>query len=69
MPDISMCMNDECPSRVSCFRFRAEPHPYRQAYTDFKVDGDKCDSYADVKLWTGYAIRAVDAVKIFRRIV
>lgn len=67
MPDISMCMNDTCPSRVSCFRFRAQPHPYRQAYSEFKPDGDKCTDYSDIKHWTGYAMRAVNEVKIYRR--
>lgn len=59
MPDISMCMNKECPSHNQCFRFRAQPHMYRQAYTDFKVeDGkDKCDDYVDVTKNWGYALR------------
>ena len=36
MPDISMCINTECPLRQSCHRYTAIPSEYRQAYTTFK---------------------------------
>ena len=47
MPDISLCENNTCPSRKSCYRYTAEPNPYRQTYSLFEVkDGsDKCESY------------------------
>lgn len=49
MPDISMCENKDCPLRNDCYRFIAEPNPYRQAYARFKfavVDGKPtCDNY------------------------
>lgn len=32
MADISMCDDKECPQRLDCYRFKAEPHPYRQSY-------------------------------------
>lgn len=32
MPDISMCANRECPKRLECYRYTAEPNPYRQSY-------------------------------------
>ena len=32
MPDITMCKDDMCPSRKNCYRFMAEPNPYRQSY-------------------------------------
>lgn len=32
MPDITMCSNETCEIRKECFRFRAEPNPYRQSY-------------------------------------
>lgn len=32
MPDISMCQNKECPLSKKCYRFLAEPNPYRQSY-------------------------------------
>jgi hypothetical protein len=47
MPDISMCDNNDCPSRLGCYRFMAEPNPYRQAYMEFKFDErGKCDHFA-----------------------
>jgi hypothetical protein len=38
MPDISMCMNNTCPSNRSCYRYTAKPNPYRQAYAHFTFD-------------------------------
>jgi hypothetical protein len=35
MPDIAMCQNEACPNRQICFRFAAEPNPYRQSYAAF----------------------------------
>lgn len=53
MPDISMCKNSKCPLREDCYRFTAEPNPWRQAYSVFQfsvVDGvAKCDYYWDGK--------------------
>lgn len=49
MPDISMCANENCPSKANCYRFTAQPNPWRQAYADFKPapGSDRCDSYTD----------------------
>lgn len=42
MPDISMCDNQECPSRFGCYRFLAEPDAW-QMYARFKFDeSGKC---------------------------
>ena len=51
MPDISMCMNVDCPSRKKCYRYTAIPSPYLQEYSDFEPpDGkDKCDWFIDNK--------------------
>jgi hypothetical protein len=38
-PDISMCADDECPSRAKCYRSKAsgtKPCEYRQAFADFE---------------------------------
>ena len=32
MPDITMCNDYECPQKERCYRFTAEPNPYRQSY-------------------------------------
>ena len=49
MPDISMCENQKCPSRKSCYRYTSKPNPYRQTYSLFEVNEgeDKCESYWD----------------------
>lgn len=47
MPDISMCTDEECPSRLQCYRYRAEPNTYRQSYMKFPRhhEAEKCDSF------------------------
>lgn len=66
MPDISMCMNSECPSNVECFRYRVQPHEYRQAYSKFEHDGSKCDSFYPISLNSGYKIREMSEIRIWR---
>lgn len=35
MPDITMCINDKCPSAKLCYRHETEPNPSMQEYADF----------------------------------
>ena len=55
-PDISMCDNKTCPLRNTCYRFIAEPNPYRQSYGDFRWKSEEegkvtCDHYWDFTLY------------------
>ena len=36
MPDISMCRNETCPLKKSCYRYMAKPNEFRQAYSSFE---------------------------------
>jgi len=47
MPDITMCRNKSCPSRLKCYRFVAVPNDRRQSYAGFKPeDGEnKCEHF------------------------
>lgn len=47
--DISMCRNEECPSKSECYRFTATPEPLYQSYADFEpLEGeDKCEYFWD----------------------
>lgn len=36
MPDITMCINDSCPLRKKCYRYRAVPSKYRQSFCRFE---------------------------------
>jgi len=47
MPDISMCKDHECPSRMICYRYRAKPSNF-QSYAGFKHEGLQCVSYISV---------------------
>ncbi len=53
MPDISMCLNECCNLKTSCYRFMATPSPFNQAYTLFKpkiVDGfTTCKDHMELK--------------------
>jgi hypothetical protein len=53
MPDISMCADDECPSRAECYRHKesgTKPHVPWQAFTDFQRqhDRDQCPFFCPV---------------------
>ena len=47
MPDITMCVNDRCPSRRRCYRYMARPSPFLQSMADFKVPSgsNKCEHF------------------------
>jgi len=44
---MSMCKNQDCESRNSCYRFIRTPNPFRQAYVDFAPANDEiaCDMF------------------------
>ena len=44
MPDITMCKNEACTKKDTCYRYMAIPDPIWQAYF-FGVDEDSCGSY------------------------
>jgi len=52
MPDIAMCLNDACPLRMGCYRFRAIPHDTRQAYAGFEYQltesGPSCEHFMTI---------------------
>ena len=53
MPDISMCINEYCPIKQKCYRYRAIPKEFYQSYTDFKfvITEDnvvECNNYIDI---------------------
>ena len=46
MPDITMCMNNECKKCTSCYRFMAKPWEYGQSYFMGLLDEKgKCEYY------------------------
>jgi hypothetical protein len=53
MPDISMCADDECPSRAECYRHKesgTKPHLPWQAFTDYqrKPEDERCAEFQPV---------------------
>jgi hypothetical protein len=50
MPDISMCQNNKCPKRLTCYRFIAIPDELLQAYSYFEPEENgECDGYLKSK--------------------
>lgn len=43
MADITMCVNESCPQKKSCYRHLAIPSTY-QSYAEFNYDNG-CDNY------------------------
>lgn len=53
MPDISVCVDDACPSKERCFRHEASgtvPDPVWQSWADYtalRAGRDKCEQFID----------------------
>jgi len=41
MADITMCVNDKCERRETCYRYCAKPDAWHQSYSHF-VGGAQC---------------------------
>lgn len=48
MPDITMCSNDKCKLRLSCYRFMAIADRW-QSYSKYEPTGDKCENMIEFK--------------------
>lgn len=52
MPDISMCHGGSCPHKMNCYRYRAIPCEYRQAYfigTPIEEEDGQCGYFWEIK--------------------
>lgn len=50
MPDITLCVSENCPIRNDCYRNQAEPSDW-QSFCDFYKDDEKdCDLF--MKMYT-----------------
>lgn len=49
MADIAMCKDTLCKSKETCYRFKAIPNEYRQAYlnTNREEDAINCSKYLE----------------------
>jgi len=49
MPDISMCVNKDCPLKDSCYRFTAIPDEIMQSYSEFQIEDEsgECSGFWD----------------------
>ena len=47
MVDIAMCRRNDCPRRMTCFRYIADAEDYYQSYIDMRDENveDKCEMY------------------------
>ena len=45
MVDITKCSTQNCPLEATCYRKQAVSNPFRQAWGNFPVVGNKCDFY------------------------
>ena len=48
MPDISMCMNSDCPRRYTCYRYRAIPNKKWQSYSNFRPINGACVNHMQI---------------------
>jgi len=53
MADITMCSNEDCEQKETCYRYTAKPNPYRQSYFWEDVRKDwRCEYYSNNNKWT-----------------
>lgn len=56
MPDITMCSNETCPLRTTCYRFTATPNPRYQSFSFFNPTKEgstyTCNMYQSTKAKT-----------------
>jgi hypothetical protein len=50
MPDISMCMGNDCPLKESCYRYKAEPCDYQSYFMESPYKNEKCDHYWEMEV-------------------
>ena len=60
MPDIAMCRDENCPSRLKCYRFVATPSKWLQSYGGFgrETGDEKCGSFWPVR--DAHQVRALN---------
>ena len=61
MPDITMCTNNSCVLRNECFRFRADPNPYRQSYFAENPEpiNEKCEHFMKIFENSSYNLQPI----------
>jgi hypothetical protein len=47
MPDITMCVNNDCPYKDTCHRFTAVPDKFWQSYQSFRCEKGICPAYIE----------------------
>lgn len=67
MADIAICKNHDCPSRLHCYRYRAKPHPYRQLYSEYKHEGERCDFYSSTKGWDEFQLVPIESLEWMKK--
>ena len=57
MPDITMCLNEDCAKRFECHRFTAVPKVQNQSYAVFnfveEAGSTSCHDFIDTKYRRG----------------
>lgn len=48
MPDITLCVNKECPLSATCYRYNCTPDPIHQSYSKFEpINEVECEYYIE----------------------
>ncbi len=45
MPDISMCVGNDCPLKETCYRYKAKPCEYQTYFMNPPYEDGKCEYY------------------------
>jgi hypothetical protein len=50
MPDISMCMGNDCPIKENCYRYKAEPSKYQSYFMEAPYKDGDCSHYWEMEM-------------------
>ena len=48
MPDISMCMGNDCPLKETCYRYKAKPSEYQSYFMEAPYKDGDCSHYWEI---------------------
>ena len=62
MPDISMCMGNDCPIKETCYRYKAKPCEYQYYFIEAPYKDGECEHYWEMGM-SSKTSKKVDILK------
>jgi hypothetical protein len=63
MPDITMCMGNDCPIKETCYRYKAKPNDYQSYFMEAPYKNEECEHYWQMEEVSSNTTKKVQKVK------